>query len=144
MVDFVITFAAGAASGMAVGVALEKFVFAKMKADGIQSRADALKAYYGEPMSATTLTFAEVKDWIMIRKDQLANDAKAAVVKVDKNTMRSLGQNLDTRGVENYLVLVIMTENKQITDSLLVKYDKLDKELENALAKGNGILVVKG
>lgn len=80
----------------------------------------------------------------MIRKDQLANDAKAAVAKVDKNTMRSLGQNLDTRGVENYLVLVIMKENNQITDSLLVKYDKLDQELENALAKGNGILVVKG
>ena len=48
------------------------------------------------------------------------------------------------RSVENYLVLVIMTGNKEITDSLLVKYEKLDQELENALAKGNGILVVKG
>lgn len=140
MVDFVITFAAGAA----VGVALEKFVFAKMKADGIQSRTDALRACFGEPMSATTLTFTEVKNWIQARKDQLVSDAKAAVVNVDENTMRSLGKNLDTRGVENYLVLVIMTENKEITDSLLVKYEKLDQELENALAKGNGILVVKG
>lgn len=140
MVDFVITFAAGAA----IGVALEKFVFAKMKADGIQSRTDALRACFGEPMSATTLTFVEVKDWIKTRKDQLVNDAKAAVIKVDKNTMKSLGKNLDTRGVENYLVLVIMTGNEQITDSLLVKYEKLDQELENVLAKGNGVFVVKG
>ena len=78
MVDFVITFAAGAA----IGVALEKFVFAKMKADGIQSRTDALRACFGEPMSATTLTFTEVKNWIQARKDQLVSDAKAAVVNV--------------------------------------------------------------
>lgn len=140
MVDFVITFAAGAA----VGVALEKFVFAKMKADGIQSRTDALRSCFGEPMSATTLTFGEVKDWIQARKDQLVGDTKAAVVKVDESTMKSLGKELDTRGIENYLVLVIMTGDKQIADSLLVKYEKLDQELENALSKGKGILVVKG
>ena len=140
MVNFVITFTAGVATGMA----LEKFVFAKMKADGIQNRTDALRACFGEPMSATTLTFAEVKDWIQARKDQLTNDAKAAVVNVDEHTMKSLGKNLDMRGIENYLVLVIMTGSKQITDSLLVKYEKLDQELKNALAKGNGILVVKG
>lgn len=140
MVDYVITFAAGAA----IGVALEKFVFAKMKADGIQSRTDALRSCFGEPMSTTTLTFSEVKEWIQARKDQLVDDAKAAVVKVDENTMKSLGKDLDTRGVENYIVLVVMTGDKQISDSLLVKYEKLDQELEGALAKGNGILVVKG
>ena len=140
MVDYVITFAAGAA----VGVALEKFVFAKMEADGIQSRTDALRACFGEPMSATTLTFAEVSEWIRARKDQLINDAKAAVVKVNEDTMKSLGKDLDTRGVENYILLVVMTGDKQIADSLLVKYERLDQELEDALAKGNGILVVKG
>lgn len=140
MVDYVITFAAGAA----IGVALEKFVFAKMKADGIQSRTDALRSCFGEPMSATMLTFAEVKEWIQARKNQLVDNAKAAVVKVDENTMKSLGKDLDTRGVENYIVLVVMTGDKQISDSLLVKYEKLDQELEGALAKGNGILVVKG
>lgn len=140
MVDLVITFAAGAA----VGVALEKFVFAKMKANGIQSRTDALRACFGEPMSATTITFAEVKEWIQARKEQLVGGAKAAVVKVDESTMKSLGKDLDTRGVENYLLLVITTGNKQIADSLLVKYEKMDQELESAIAKGNGILVVKG
>lgn len=140
MVDFIITFTAGAA----VGVAMERFVFAKMKAEGIQNRTDALRVCFGDPMSATTLTFTEVKDWIQNRKDQLVGDAKAAIVRVDENTMKSLGKDLDTRGVENYLVLVIMTGDKQIADSLLVKYEKLDQDLENALAKGNGILVVKG
>lgn len=140
MVDYVITFAAGAA----IGVLLDKFVFTKMQENGIQNRTDALRACFGEPMSATKFTFAEVKEWIQGRKGQLVDDAKAAVVKVDENTMKSLGKNLDTRGVENYIVLVIMTSDKQIADSLLVKYEKLDQELENALAKGNGILVVRG
>lgn len=140
MVDYVITFATGAA----VGVLLDKFVFAKMQESGIQSRTDALRACFGEPMSATKFTFQEVKEWIQARKDQLVDGTKAAVVKVDGNTMKSLGKDLDTRGVENYIVLVIMTGDKQIADSLLVKYEKLDQELEDNLAKGNGILVVKG
>ena len=139
MVNYVITFAAGAA----VGVALEKFVFANMKENGIQSRTDALRACFGEPMSTTKLTFIEVKEWIQSRKDQIVGDAKAAIVKVNENTMKTLGKDLDTRGVEQYLVLVIMTGDKKISDSLLIKYEKLDQDLENALAKGNGILVVK-
>lgn len=140
MVDYVITFAAGAA----VGVLLDKFVFIKMQESGIQSRTDALRVCFGEPMSATKFTFQEVKEWIHARKDQLVDGAKAAVVKVNESTMKSIGKNLDTRGVENYIVLVIMTGDKQIEDSLLVKYETLDQELEDALAKGNGILVVKG
>lgn len=140
MVDYMITFA----TGITVGVFLDKFVFTKMQENDIQNRADALRACFGEPMSATKFTFLEVKEWIHARKDRLIDDAKAAVVKVDRNTMKSLGKNLDTRGVENYIVLVIMTSDKQIADSLLVKYEKLDQELEDALAKGNGILVVRG
>lgn len=140
MVDYVITFAAGAA----IGVLLDKFVFAKMQESGIQSRTDALRACFGEPMSATRFTFQEVKDWINARKDQLSNGAKAAVVKVNENTMKSIGKDLDTRGMDNYIVLLVMTEDKQISESLLIKYETLDRELEDALAKGNGILVVKG
>lgn len=139
MVDYMITFAAGAAAG----VLLEKLVFTKMQENDIQCRTDALRKCFGEPVSATKFTFSEVKEWIYARKDQLVNDTKAAVVKVNGNTMKSLGKDLDTRGVENYIVLVIMTGDKQIADSLLVKYEKLDRELEDALAKGNGILVVK-
>lgn len=138
MVNYVITLAAGAAAG----VLLEKFVFSKMQENGIRNRTDALRACFGEPMSATRFTFQEVKEWIEARKDQLDKDAKAAVVKVDEHTMKSLGKDLDTRGVENYIVLAIMTEDKKITDSLLVKYGTLDQELEDALAKGDGVLVV--
>lgn len=140
MVNLMVSFVAGAA----IGVALEKFVFAKMQENGIQSRTDALRACFGEPMCTTKLTFLEVKEWITERKDQLVDNTKAAVVKVDENTLRSLGKNLNTKGVENYIVLTIMTDEKQILDSLLIKYEQLDTELENALAKGNGILVVKG
>ena len=139
MVDYAITFVAGAA----VGVLLERFVFAKMKESGIQNRTNALQACFGEPMIATRFTLQEAKQWIYARKGQLVNGTKAAVVKVDENTMKSLGKNLDTRGVENYIVLVLMTSDKQIADSLLVKYEKLDQELEDVLASGNGVLVVQ-
>lgn len=139
MVDYVITFAAGAATG----VLLEKFIFTKMKENRIQSRTNALQACFGEPMSATMFTLEEVKQWIHARKDQIVNGTKAAVVNVNENTMRSLGKDLDTRGVENYIVLVIITRDQQIADSLLIKYERLDQELEDALAKGNGVLVVQ-
>lgn len=140
MVNLMVSFVAGAA----IGVALERFVFAKMQENGIQSQTDALRACFGEPMCTTKLTFLEVKEWITERKDKLVDDTKAAVVKVDENTLRSLGKSLNTKGVENHIVLTIMTDDKQILDSLLIKYEQLDLELENALAKGNGILVVKG
>ena len=143
MDDYMITFAATLAAGVAIGVVLEKFVFAKMKEKGIQNRTDALRNAFGEPVSATKLTYTEVKEWIQARKELLIGDAKAAVVKVDKNTMKTLGQDLDTRGVEKYLVLVIMTGDKEISDSLLIKYEQLDQDLEDVLAKGNGVLVVK-
>lgn len=139
MVDYVITFAAGTATG----ILLERFVFAKMKENRIQNRTNALQACFGEPMIATRFTFEEVKQWIYARKDRLVNGTKAAVVEVNENTMKSLGKDLDTKGVENYIVLVIMTADRQIADSLLIKYEKLDQELENALARGNGVLVVQ-
>lgn len=138
--NFIVLFVAG----MSVGVALEKFVFAKMRASVIQSRTDALHACFGEPMIATTLTFAEVTDWVQSRREQLVGNAKAAVVKVNEKTMKNLGKDLDTKGVENYIILVIMNEDKRLTDTLLVKYEKLDQRLENAIAKGNGILVITG
>lgn len=143
MVNYVITLAAGAV-GAAVGVLLEKFVFTKIQEGDILRRTEALRVCFGEPMSATKLTFQEVNEWILARKDQLIDGAKAAVVKVNESTMKSIGKNLDTRGVENYIVLVIMSGDKQIADSLLVKYETLEQELEAALAKGNGVLVVKG
>lgn len=138
MLNFFITFTLGTATG----VALEKFVFARMREEGIKSRTDALRICFGEPMFATTFTFAEVKEWIKARKDQLVDDTAIAVVKIDESTMKSLGKDLDTRGIENYLVLVVLTKDKQITESLLVKYERLDQDLDNTLAKGNGVLVV--
>lgn len=139
MFNTIITFAAGAA----VGVLLEKLVFAKMQEGGIENAAEALQACFGKPMIATEFTLAEAKDWIKMRKTLLVNGARAAVVKVNKDTMSFLGKDFPAQNVGNYLVLVIMTSDKQISDSLLVKYEKLDEQLEDVLAKGNGILVVK-
>ena len=53
--------------------------------------------------------------------------------------MGSLSNNL-----KNNIVIAIVDEaNKQISDSVLIKYEMLDMKLDAALSKGNGILVVE-
>jgi hypothetical protein len=88
----------------------------------------------------------EVRDWIKAREESLKNGAKAVVLKVNKDTLKQIGKDLDIKdGDKKNLVLAIIDkDSKDITESLLVKYETLDKKLEDALAKGNGVLVVEG
>lgn len=164
MNDNSLFFLLGSAFGAACGVALEKLVFPRLWASSDnQSGEEALKNCFGEPMVTTTLTLSEVRDWIQARKDLLVNGTKAVVAKVDEETMKSLGERFDLRKIGNYLILAIMKaptkgttpqpgskEGKrrfgddEMVASLLIKYEKLDQELESLLAKGNGVLVVKG
>ena len=50
-----------------------------------------------------------------------------------------IGNNL-----KNNIVIAIVDEaSKNISDSVLVKYETLDAKLEEALSNGNGVLVVE-
>lgn len=139
MMNYVVTFAAG----VAAGIILEK-ALSKMQESTVMGRTEALRACFGEPMCTTTFTFGEAKEWIKAREDALANGFKAIIAKANSSTLKGLGKEMNIDGVDNYLVMAIVGKEHDIQDSVLIKYERIDQELEAALEKGNGALVVEG
>ena len=135
MMNYVFTFAAG----LAAGIVLEK-ALSKMYTSTVAGRTDTLRACFGEPMCTTTFTFNEAKEWIKSRETALSNGSKAVIAKANSKTLKGLGKEMNIDGVDNYLVMAIINQSNDIQDSILIKYECLDQDLENSLAKGNGIL----
>ena len=96
-------------------------------------------------MYTSVFSINEVRDWIQTREDSLKNGAKAIVLKANAETLKRIGEDLDIgTGVKNNIVIAIVDgKTSNIVDSALIKYESLDPSLENALSKGNGILVVE-
>ena len=93
----------------------------------------------------TNFTIDEAKEWITVRKQYLENGAKAVIMKINDNTLKSLGKELNIGfELENMMIVAIVnTQSSYIIDSVLIKYETLDQNLEKTLAKGNGVLVVE-
>ncbi len=105
---------------------------------------ETLRRNFGEPSVVTTFTFDEAVDWITQHDDLMQNWCEAAIFKVNNQTLKMVNRkfNIDF-GVEKYLVIGIRKKQvKNFTDSVLVKYDRLDARLESELAKGNGFMVI--
>lgn len=66
-------------------------------------------------------------------------------MKINDNTLKSLGKELNIGfELENMMIVAIVnTQSSYIIDSVLIKYETLDQNLEKTLAKGNGVLVVE-
>ena len=131
--------------GIAIGIIIEKLI-AQMKENQRIERSKILENCFGEPMYTNCFSMEEVKEWIKGREDKLKAGAKAVILKANKNTLQKIGKDLDIgEGLDKNIVIAVVDEsNKSIEDSILVKYEKLDDVLENALAKGDGVLVVEG
>lgn len=144
MVNNVLVAAGGIAVGAAVGIVVHKMIVQAEKNKKAE-RAKLLEECFGEPMYTNTLAMSEVRDWIKARGEKIKSGSKAVVMKVNKTTLRSIGRELDIGdGIDdNIVIAIINTETKEIDDSALVKYEKLDENLEIALNKGNGVLVVE-
>ncbi len=130
--------------GIALGIIADRIILAiedKQKTD----REKILEKCFGEPMYTSVFSINEVRDWIQTREDSLKNGAKAIVLKANAETLKRIGEDLDIgTGVKNNIVIAIVDgKTSNIVDSALIKYESLDPSLENALSKGNGILVVE-
>ena len=102
---------------------------------------------FGEPVYATNFSLREARDWVRARQHELKAGSKAVLCKVNSKTMHMFGQELKTLNVdidaEKFLVVAIVNINNNFSDTLLVKYDKLTSNLEEALSDGDGTLVVE-
>jgi hypothetical protein len=130
--------------GVVIGIIIDRLLI-QAKSTREQKRTNILEYAFGEPMVASSFSLAEVRDWITARKDSLQGGAKAAVLKANAEALKAFGKELDIgTGLDNYIVLAIVdTTSNEISESALVKYDKLDERLETSLAKGNGVLIVE-
>lgn len=130
--------------GAVLGIILDRMVIAYSENQKIEKE-KILETCFGEPMYTSMFSINEVRDWIKVRESLLQNGAKAIVLKVNSETMKTIGKDLDIgNGLENNLVIAIVDEsNENIADSVLVRYETLDGKLEEALSKGNGVLVVE-
>lgn len=130
--------------GAVLGIILDRMVIAYSENRKIEKE-KILEKCFGEPMYTSMFSINEVRDWIKVRESLLQNGAKAIVLKVNSETMKTIGKDLDIgNGLENNLVIAIVDEsNENIADSVLVRYETLDGKLEEALSKGNGVLVVE-
>lgn len=130
--------------GIALGILLDRIVIVVEKNRKIEKE-KILEKCFGEPMYTNSFSMSEVRDWIKSRETMLQSGAKAIVLKANTETLRRIGKDLDIgNNLKNNIVIAIVDEiNKNITDSVLIKYEVLDVKLEEALNKGNGVLVVE-
>ena len=107
--------------------------------------------WFGPVSRATLYTFDEAVAWIEAYEYLLKKGYKALIFKASNkvlvNLTRKTGINF---GDERFLVLLIMSDNwkedsgsfKEVYRSSLVKYDKLDKRLEDELSEGDGVMKI--
>lgn len=130
--------------GIALGIILDRIVMTIAENRKIEKE-KILESCFGEPMYASSFSMGEVRDWIKSREEKLQNGAKAIVLRANSETLQRIGKDLDIgNNLKNNIVIAIVDESsKEITDSVLIKYESLDSKLEEALEKGNGVLVVE-
>ena len=141
MIEYVFTFLGGVAIGV-VADRLVDYVVAKQKV----KFEEALIGCFGEPMSTNCFSLKDVNEWLQTRKEKIQNGAKGFVVKASSINLKKLGIEIDSNGsVSNMLIVAIINvETNNIEESILIKYDSLDSELESILSKGDGTLVIGG
>lgn len=130
--------------GIALGIVLDRIIIAIMENKKLEKE-KILEKCFGEPMYTSLFSMDEVRGWIKSRENLLQNGIKAVVLKANSETLRGIGKELNIgNNLKNNIVIAIVDEaNKQISDSVLIKYEMLDMKLDAALSKGNGILVVE-
>lgn len=130
--------------GIALGIILDRIIVTIIENKKLEKE-KILERCFGEPMCTSVFSMNEVKDWIKARESLLQNGAKAIVLKANSETLKRIGKDLDIgNNLKNNMVIAIVDEaGKSISDSVLIKYETLDVKLEEALSKGNGVLVVE-
>ncbi|MCM1228377.1 MAG: hypothetical protein NC320_13320 [Clostridium sp.] len=133
----------GAAAGIGAAIVI---IWLIQKSNKNIKNENVLISAFGEPLYSEKFTLQQTKEWLKKREGLIKSGCKALVLKANEELLKSIGKNLDIGSdVDNFLVIaVINTVSKEIEDSVLVKYDSLEDDLENLLSKGNGTLVVGG
>lgn len=136
----------GVACGVVLGIALDEGIRHMKTEREIQSK-KVLETCLGEPMCTDTLTLEQIRDWVKEREKPLKEGHKVIVAKATSNKLKTLGLNMNLGDdSDHYMIVAVINTSKPehtVTESLLIKYEKLDDMLQNCLNPGDGILVVE-
>ena len=134
------------AGGALATVIIIVWIIKKMKQFSSINAKSTLESCFGEPLTADTFTLQEAKQWVKSRKDKIQNGCKAVIMKANTTTLKNLGKQFEIEVTEdNYLVIAVMDMiSSKMEDSVLIRYHTLDGELESAVEKGDGVLVIGG
>ena len=139
MVGYAVTFV----GGVVLGIVIDKMII-DMKKNKNADPEKILEECFGDPMHSNKFSLIEARDWIKSREDKIKNGANAVILKINSETLKAYGKDLNiSKDVGNYILLAVVDkQSNEFIESALVKYDSLEEKLEQALSKGNGILVV--
>lgn len=138
-------YATSVVCGIAIGIIIDRIVQC-IKANQKIKYSKVLEDCFGEPMFTNSFGISDVRDWSKAREELLNSNHKIVVMKALPDLIKEFVDGLEIgKGLENYLIMAVVSEeNKDIVDSMLVKYEKLDDALESHLSKSNGTMVVGG
>ena len=138
-------FATSFVCGIAIGIILDKII-QYLKLNQKIKYSKVLEECFGEPMYTNTLTISDISNWSKTREEQLKSGHKIVVMKAIPEQLKELGKELEIgKGLDNFLIMALVNEeNKEIVESLLIKYENLDNILDEQLKKGNGSMIVEG
>lgn len=101
---------------------------------------------FGKPMVTNIFTLGEARNWIDQRKEVLEKGGKAFITTLNKGNLEKFGVEFPAKEnmvIKNYLLLAMIDAEKgEILESALVKYEKIEQGLKEALDKGKGSMVV--
>ncbi|MBQ7561505.1 MAG: hypothetical protein IJS99_06705 [Synergistaceae bacterium] len=124
-------FALGGGS-FAAGCIIDRII-SKFQADKREEAEKTLIRNFGALSTSTSFSFDEVMNWIEAHDELMQNGCDALVFKANNETLKLVNKQFN-----------INFNKKNIQASLLVKYESLDKRLENEMVSGNGTLIIEG
>ena len=104
-----------------------------------------LEKLFGSTVYAANFGLRDVREWTRPRESKLRSGSQAVVFKVNSKALKMYVSDFKRLGLDfddherigKFLVIVIYDDKMQTcTDSLLVKYHDLDKQLDDVLASG--------
>ena len=131
--------------GIALGVIIDRIV-QYIKSTQELKCSKVLEGCFGEPFYTNSFGVSDVQDWSKAREDLLKSGHQIIAVKAVPEQLSKLVEGLEIgKGIDNYLIMAVINETtKEMTESMLVKYEKLSEDLEQLLEKGNGFVIIKG
>lgn len=134
------------AASVSAAVTMLILLAIKSKGNNMQNDELILKRCFGDPVLSGQFSFQNAKEWFLHRKDKISSGHKGIILKATSENLKSLGTECRINfNADNYLILAIVNmQDHDITDSVLIKYNSIDDQLERNLESGNGVLVIGG